>query len=157
VVNRLLNPRAHITDSPAPLLPRHLLIRGGPLRRLRKPSPVRSAAQTPLYTIAPAAMVVRNLPQFRLFPPVSGVSFAKCLRIRPTSVVNQTYTARKSERPQDVSAKTSAGCTKSGNEVKIVSWPYEFSKNKWISLPCRSNEWTAIQTEFKCLSLLGIL
>ena len=45
-------------------------------------------------------------------------------------VAGSLYTTRKSERPQDVSAKSGAGCTESGNEVKIGSWPYEYSKNK---------------------------
>jgi hypothetical protein len=62
-------------DSPALRLLRHLFTRGDPLRLQRKPCPARSAAQTPLYTIALAATVVQNLPQFRPFPPVSGVSF----------------------------------------------------------------------------------
>lgn len=31
------------------------------------------------------------------------------------------YTARKSEHPQDVSAKMSAGCTEIGNEFKMGS------------------------------------
>jgi hypothetical protein len=91
VVNRLLRSRAYITDSPAPRLLRHLFIRGDPLHLVRKPCPARSAAQTPLYAVAPAATVVPNFPQFRPFHRVSGLSFAKCLRIRPTPVVNQTY------------------------------------------------------------------